>query len=326
MAKDKSKAKGKGKAAADESDADNEGEGSGSGAAAKKAKGKGKEKEKVKAEGEGEKGEGSGEAKPKSHKKKEKKEPTEEEKREAEVRPLPLSRSPRLDLFRALTLFLLSSTSLAGEGPHQGREGGRQGAQAPEEGRGGRQEARAQGREGPRQSREGACSAREGGGGEAQDPGASCARASLGAVLLLGKVVLMGLSTPRAGQEEADQHVQQLLRQADVVAGARSCWSRCVATAHRRSDLASADSLTSSFSLAADSPKAGKPPKSKESDFDRVFHPFTVREKVTVAPVNAFLKDDSDKVDVAIDSMPSLTLKGASRLLPCATLLRADDD
>lgn len=141
----------------------------------------------------------------------------------------------------------------------------------------------------------------------------------------------MGLSTPRAGQEEADQHVQQLLRQADVVAGARSCWSRCVATAHRRSDLASADSLTSSFSLAADSPKAGKPPKSKESDFDRVFHPFTVREKVTVAPVNAFLKDDSGKddsgkVDVAIDSMPSLTLKGASRLLPCATLLRADGD
>ncbi|GAA5894231.1 hypothetical protein JCM8208_002383 [Rhodotorula glutinis] len=56
----------------------------------------------------------------------------------------------------------------------------------------------------------------------------------------------------------------------------------------------------------ADSPK---PPKSKESDFDRVFHPFTIREKVTVAPVNAFLQDDSAKVDVAIDSMPSLTLK-----------------
>ncbi|GAA5923871.1 hypothetical protein JCM3775_005536 [Rhodotorula graminis] len=59
----------------------------------------------------------------------------------------------------------------------------------------------------------------------------------------------------------------------------------------------------------ADSPKPGKPPKSKESDFDRVFHPFTVREKVTVAPVNAFLKDDSAKVDVALDSMPDLTLK-----------------
>ncbi|GAA5851302.1 hypothetical protein JCM9279_001099 [Rhodotorula babjevae] len=56
----------------------------------------------------------------------------------------------------------------------------------------------------------------------------------------------------------------------------------------------------------ADSPKSTK---TKESDFDRVFHPFTIREKVTVAPVNAFLKADSAKVDVAIDSMPSLTLK-----------------
>ncbi|GAA6056417.1 hypothetical protein JCM3770_000692 [Rhodotorula araucariae] len=52
-----------------------------------------------------------------------------------------------------------------------------------------------------------------------------------------------------------------------------------------------------------------QPGKAQESDFDRVFHPFTVREKVTLAPVNRFRKADSPYVDVKINSVPHLTLK-----------------
>ncbi|BGP46077.1 hypothetical protein JCM10450v2_001917 [Rhodotorula kratochvilovae] len=52
-----------------------------------------------------------------------------------------------------------------------------------------------------------------------------------------------------------------------------------------------------------------KPGRARESDFDRVFHPFTVREKVTLAPVNRFRKDDAAKVDVKLNSLPDLTLR-----------------
>ncbi|GAA6033097.1 hypothetical protein NBRC10512_001538 [Rhodotorula toruloides] len=55
---------------------------------------------------------------------------------------------------------------------------------------------------------------------------------------------------------------------------------------------------------------------SSTCDFDRVFHPFTVRDRVTVAPVNRFLHDGK-KVDVKINSMPELTKDAA--LAPLTT-------
>ncbi|GJN88559.1 hypothetical protein Rhopal_001525-T1 [Rhodotorula paludigena] len=58
------------------------------------------------------------------------------------------------------------------------------------------------------------------------------------------------------------------------------------------------------------SPIADRSGKPRVSDFDRVFHPFNVRDKVTVAPVNKFLDSSrTDKIEVAFDSQPDLTLK-----------------
>ncbi|PRQ73813.1 hypothetical protein AAT19DRAFT_15380 [Rhodotorula toruloides] len=63
-------------------------------------------------------------------------------------------------------------------------------------------------------------------------------------------------------------------------------------------------------------PSSSPAKSSSTSDFDRVFHPFTVRECVTVAPVNRFLHDGK-KVDVKINSMPELAKDAA--LAPLTT-------
>lgn len=53
------------------------------------------------------------------------------------------------------------------------------------------------------------------------------------------------------------------------------------------------------------------PAKPSTSDFDRVFHPFTIRERVEVAPVNRFFKP-SAAYRVDLDSQPDLTFQGSS--------------
>lgn len=109
--------------------------------------------------------------------------------------------------------------------------------------------------------------------------------------------------------QEAEKHVHELLRQEVGVACARRSGTVYVAILDRpgpASDLA----------FTASSPAKS----SSTSDFDRVFHPFTIRDRVTVAPVNRFLHDGK-KVDVKIDSVPELTKEGAflSRSQCCAT-------
>ncbi|BGP53728.1 hypothetical protein JCM8202_003659 [Rhodotorula sphaerocarpa] len=63
---------------------------------------------------------------------------------------------------------------------------------------------------------------------------------------------------------------------------------------------------------ASPSPDAGpsesSPAKPSTSDFDRVFHPFTIRERVELAPVNRFYKP-SAAYRVELDSQPDLTLR-----------------
>lgn len=54
---------------------------------------------------------------------------------------------------------------------------------------------------------------------------------------------------------------------------------------------------------------ANSSPAPATSDFDRVFHPFTIRERVEVAPPNRFYKPGRS-YDIEIDSKPDLTLKG----------------
>ncbi|GAA5978553.1 hypothetical protein JCM10908_004401 [Rhodotorula pacifica] len=55
-------------------------------------------------------------------------------------------------------------------------------------------------------------------------------------------------------------------------------------------------------------PSNSSPAKATTSDFDRVFLPFTIRERVEVAPPNRFYKP-SRSYEVEIDSKPDLTLK-----------------
>ncbi|BGP22820.1 chromatin assembly factor 1 subunit A [Rhodotorula toruloides] len=66
-------------------------------------------------------------------------------------------------------------------------------------------------------------------------------------------------------------------------------------------------------------PSSSPAKSSSTSDFDRVFHPFTVRDRVAVAPVNRFLHDGK-KVDVRINSMPDLSKDAA--LAPLTTSCR----
>ena len=56
---------------------------------------------------------------------------------------------------------------------------------------------------------------------------------------------------------------------------------------------------------------ANSSPAPATSDFDRVFHPFTIRERVEVAPPNRFFKSGRS-YDIEIDSKPDLTLAGQS--------------
>lgn len=64
------------------------------------------------------------------------------------------------------------------------------------------------------------------------------------------------------------------------------------------------------------------PAKSAVSDFDRVFHPFTVRERVEVAPVNRFRQPDQS-YEIELDSKPGLTLQGPLCRFVCSLRLHA---
>ncbi|KAG0654646.1 hypothetical protein C6P46_001569 [Rhodotorula mucilaginosa] len=57
----------------------------------------------------------------------------------------------------------------------------------------------------------------------------------------------------------------------------------------------------------SDAGPSNSSPAPATSDFDRVFHPFTIRERVEVAPPNRFFKSGRS-YDIEIDSKPDLTL------------------
>lgn len=105
-----------------------------------------------------------------------------------------------------------------------------------------------------------------------------------------------------AGERQAEGDAFWFLHQEVPVSCARhDCCSRC-------------DWYAVFWTLGgtlADFGAAATPGRAKVSDFDRVFHPFSIKADVTLAPTNRFRKGRTGKLaDVAINSLSNLSAQG----------------